>query len=244
LRIAERGLRNQKKTEWRLQNADCGITREQEIFMQEHEHDHTHNAHAPITDEQGQSSYAKRAFAIRSLLIEKGIVTADGIRRAIEYMDSRSPALGAKVVARAWVDPAFKTRLLADAKAAITELGIDIGSLNTLVAVENTEQMHNVVVCTLCSCYPRTLLGVPPDWYKSLSYRSRVVVDPRRVLEEFGLALSADIQVRVYDSTADMRYLVIPVRPPGTEGMSEEELANLVTRDSMIGVARACTPNL
>jgi nitrile hydratase len=211
--------------------------------MPEHAHDHEHDAHAPIIDEHGQSFYARRAFAIRSLLIEKGIVTADGVRQAIEYIDSRSPALGAKVVARAWVDPAFKTRLLADAKAAIAELGIDLGSLNTLVAVENTEQIHNVVVCTLCSCYPRTLLGVPPDWYKSLSYRSRVVVDPRGVLKEFGLELPTGVEVRVYDSTADMRYLVIPVRPAGTEGMSEEELANLVTRDSMIGVTRAQTPN-
>ena len=158
-------------------------------------------------------------------------------------MDARTPALGAKVVARAWVDPAFKARLLANAKAAVAELGIDIGSLSTLVAIENTERMHNVVVCTLCSCYPRALLGLPPDWYKSLHYRSRAVVDPRGVLKEFGLELSPDIEVRVYDSTADMRYLVIPARPSGTEQMSEENLARLVTRDSMIGVARARTPD-
>ena len=157
-------------------------------------------------------------------------------------MDSRTPALGAKVVARAWIDPAFKARLLADAKAAVAELGIDTGSLVTLVAIENTEKLHNVVVCTLCSCYPRPILGVPPDWYKSLSYRSRVVVDPRGVLKEFGLDLEREIEVRVYDSTADIRYLVIPARPAGTDGMSEEDLASLVTRDSMIGVARARTP--
>ena len=212
--------------------------------MQEHEHEHSHDAHAPLTGEHELLSYAKRAYAIRSLLIEKGVVTADGIRRAIEYIDSRSPALGAKVIARAWVDPAFKARLLADAKAAIAELGIDIGSLSTLVAIENTEKMHNMVVCTLCSCYPRTLLGVPPDWYKSLNYRSRVVVDPRGVLKEFGLELPSDVEVRVYDSTADMRYLVIPTCPSGTEGMSEEELADLVTRDSMIGVAQARMPGM
>jgi nitrile hydratase alpha subunit len=208
-----------------------------------HEHEHEHDAHAPITDGQELTYYEKRVSAIQSLLIEKGLVTADEIRRAVEDMDSRTPALGAKVVARAWVDSAFKARLLADAKAAVVELGIDTGSLSTLVAIENSERLHNVVVCTLCSCYLRTILGVPPDWYKSLSYRSRVVVDPRGVLKEFGLELEPDVEVRVYDSTADMRYLVIPARPPGTGDMSEEELTGLVTRDSMIGVARARTPD-
>ena len=206
-------------------------------------HDHEHQAHAPITDEQELTYYEKRVYAIQSLLVEKGVVTADEVRRAVEDMDARTPALGAKVVARAWVDPAFKARLLANAKAAVAELGIDIGSLSTLVAIENSERVHNVVVCTLCSCYPRTLLGLPPDWYKSLHYRSRAVVDPRGVLKEFGLELNPDVEVRVYDSTADMRYLVIPARPPGTEHMSEENLARLVTRDSMIGVARARTPD-
>jgi nitrile hydratase len=151
-------------------------------------------------------------------------------------MDDRSPALGAKVIARAWVNPAFKARLLADARSAILELGIDFRQEAALVAVENTAKVHHVVVCTLCSCYPRGLLGYPPDWYKSLNYRSRVVVEPRSVLREFGLELPTDVEVRVLDSTADMRYLVIPVRPAGTEGMSEEELGDLVTRDSMIGV--------
>jgi nitrile hydratase len=207
------------------------------------EHGHEHDAHTPITDREELTYYEKRVYAIQSLLIEKGIVTADEIRWAVEDMDSRTPALGAKVVARAWVDPAFKARLLTDAKAAVAELGIDAGSLSTLVAIENTEKLHNVVVCTLCSCYPRTILGVPPDWYKSLSYRSRVVVDPRGVLREFGLELEPEVEVRVYDSTADMRYLVIPARPSGTEGMNEEQLAKLVTRDSMIGVARARVPN-
>src|SRR5437867_12166283 len=187
-------------------------------------HDHEHQAHEPITDEQELTHYEKRVYAIQSLLVEKGVVTADEVRRAVEDMDARTPALGAKVVARAWVDPAFKTRLLADAKAAVGDLGIDIGSLSTLVAIENTERMHNVVVCTLRSCYPRTLLGLPPDWYKSLHYRSRAVVDPRGVLKEFGLELEPDVEVRVYDSSADMRYLVVPERPAGTEHMSEAEL--------------------
>jgi nitrile hydratase len=208
-----------------------------------HDHQHDHDAHAPINARDELTYYEKRVYAIQSLLIEKGVVTADEIRRAVEDMDARTPALGAKVVARAWVDPAFKARLLIDAKAAVAELGIDAGSAAVLVAIENTEKLHNVVVCTLCSCYPRMLLGLPPDWYKSLSYRSRAVVDPRGVLREFGLELPQEVEVRVYDSTADMRYLVIPVRPAGTEGMSEEELSKLVTRDSMIGVARARTPD-
>lgn len=210
--------------------------------MHEHEPGYTHDAHASITEKNELTYYEKRVYAIQSLLIEKGIVTADEVRRAVEDMDSRTPALGAKVVARAWVEPAFKARLLADAKAAVAELGIDTGALITLVAIENTDRVHNVVVCTLCSCYPRPILGLPPDWYKSLHYRSRVVVDPRGVLQEFGLELEQDVEVRVYDSTADMRYLVVPARPAGTEHMSEEELASLVTRDSMIGVARARTP--
>ena len=206
------------------------------------EHNHGHDAHTPVSDSHETTSYEKRAGAILSLLTEKEVVTSDEIWRAIDDMDSRTPALGAKVVARAWVDPEFKSRLLTDTKAALTELDVDIGSLNTVVALENTDKVHNVVVCTLCSCYPRTILGVPPDWYKSLSYRSRVVVDPRGVLREFGLELEPDVEVRVYDSTADIRYLVIPSRPAGTEGVNEDELAGLVSRDSMIGVARASTP--
>jgi nitrile hydratase len=205
-----------------------------------HDHDHSHeDAHAPIADAQGSSYYEKRATAIVSLLIEKGLVTADEVRRTIEQMDERTPALGAKIVARAWVDPAFKARLLNDAKSACAEVGVDTGTLSQIVAIENTDAVHNVVVCTLCSCYPRSILGLPPDWYKSLSYRSRVVKDPRSVLHEFGLDLPADVEVRVYDSTADMRYLVIPARPAGTEDLTEAELAALVTRDSMIGVAKA-----
>jgi len=207
-----------------------------------HDHDHDHAAHAPITDGREMTYSEKRTAAIQALLVEKGILTADEVRRTVEDMDARTPALGARVVARAWVDPAFKARLLADARAAVTELGIDPGPIVMLVAVENTEQVHNVVVCTLCSCYPRAILGLPPDWYKSLRYRSRTVVDPRGVLKEFGLELPADVEVRVYDSTADIRYLVIPARPAGTGDMSEEDLAGLVTRDSMIGVTKARTP--
>jgi nitrile hydratase len=210
--------------------------------MNHDDHDHTHDRHAPIEDREELTYYEKRTWAIQALLVEKGILTADEIRRQLEMVDSRTPADGAKVVARAWVNPAFKARLLHDAKAAVAELGFDSGEAPVLVAVENTPQLHNVVVCTLCSCYPRALLGLPPDWYKSLSYRSRAVVDPRGVLKEFGLELEPDVEVRVYDSSADMRYLVIPERPPGTEHLSEAELASLVTRDSMIGVAKARAP--
>lgn len=212
--------------------------------MDHHDHEHAHNAHAPIEDREDLTYCEKRIWAIQSLLVEKGIISADEVRRQLEAVDSRTPADGAKVVARAWVDPAFKTRLLRDAKAAVAELGLDSGESPVLVALENTSKVHNVVVCTLCSCYPRALLGLPPDWYKSLNYRSRAVVDPRSVLKEFGLDLEPDVEVRVYDSSADMRYLVIPERPPGTERMSETELASLVTRDSMIGVTKARTPEL
>jgi nitrile hydratase alpha subunit len=207
-------------------------------------HDHEPNTHAPIEDREELTYHEKRAWAIQSLLVEKGIITADEVRRQIEMVDSRTPADGAKVVARAWVDPAFKARLLRDAKAAVAELGLDSGESPVLVAIENAPKVHNVVVCTLCSCYPRALLGLPPDWYKSLSYRSRAVIDPRSVLREFGLELEPEVEVRVYDSSADMRYLVIPERPPGTEHMSEAELASLVTRDSMIGVTKARSPEL
>ncbi len=207
-------------------------------------HDHSPDDHAPITDSHEGSYYEKKLLAIQALLIEKGIVTGEAIRQTVEAMDARTPAQGARVVARAWVDSAFKQRLLTDAKATIAELGIDIGTAVTLIAVENTEAVHNVVVCTLCSCYPRMLLGLPPDWYKSLHYRSRVVKDPRSVLKEFGLELPAEVSVQVYDSTADIRYLVIPNRPAGTEHLSEDTLAQLVTRDSMIGVTTARLPNI
>ena len=210
--------------------------------MDHADHDRAHDRPAPIEDREELTYYEKRAWAIQAVLVEKGIISAEEVRQQIETMDARTPADGAKVVARAWVDPAFKARLLHDAKAAVTELGFDSGESPVLVAIENTPRVHNVVVCTLCSCYPRALLGLPPDWYKSLSYRSRAVVEPRGVLREFGLELDPDVEVRVYDSSADMRYLVIPERPPGTESMSEAELARLVTRDSLIGVTKPHPP--
>jgi len=169
------------------------------------------------------------------LLVEKGLLTEEQIRREVDDMRGRTPERGAKVVARAWLDPEFKRRLLENGTKACEELGLDVPALKLLV-VENTPQVHNVVVCTLCSCYPRMLLGIPPDWYKSRAYRSRMVREPRGVLEEFGLIVPSEIQVRVHDSTADMRYLVLPLRPAGTEGWSEERLAAIVNRDSMIGV--------
>ena len=175
-------------------------------------------------------------IAVRELLVDKGILTADRVRRQIEDMDSRTPGRGAAVVARAWVDSAFRSRLLTDGNAAVEELALERGPYK-LVVVENTSKVHNVIVCTLCSCYPRWLLGLPPDWYKSRNYRSRMVREPRAVLREFGLDLADDVTVRVHDSTADMRYLVLPMRPAGTEGWSEAQLASLVGRDTMVGVA-------
>jgi len=215
--------------------------------MAEHDHDHDHGNGQPHAgmeppDDGAAAYYEKRAAAIEKLLIEKGVLAPEDIRRQIETMDSKTPEGGAKVVAKAWADPEYKALLFKDARAALAQLDIDYGEMNVLVAVENTPVVHNVVVCTLCSCYPRPLLGLPPDWYKSLEYRSRTVVDPRGVLKEFGLDVSPDVEVRVHDSSADIRYLVIPERPAGTEGWSEEHLAELVTRDSMIGVTRALEP--
>lgn len=178
---------------------------------------------------------------LRELLVEKGLLTEEQIRAEVENMRGRTPERGAKVVARAWVDSQFKDRLLKNGTKACEELGLDVPALK-LVVVENTPQVHNVIVCTLCSCYPRMLLGIPPDWYKSRAYRSRMVKEPRQVLEEFGLRIPLATQVRVHDSTADMRYLVLPMRPAGTEGWSEERLAALVSRDSMIGVALPKSP--
>jgi nitrile hydratase len=183
------------------------------------------------------SAYEVLEETIRSLLIDKGVLSADEIAAQIDLMDSRTPALGAKVVAKAWSDPAFKAKLMADTRGALLDMGIDIGTLAEFRTIENTPDVHNVVVCTLCSCYPKLLLGVPPAWYKSLAYRSRVVVDPRAVLAEFGVAVPEGVEVRVHDSTADLRYLVLPMRPPGTEGWSPDKLASLVTRDAMIGTA-------
>ncbi|TMJ73072.1 MAG: nitrile hydratase subunit alpha [Alphaproteobacteria bacterium] len=210
----------------------------------DHGHGHAHPHAPPQKDHDAgpAGAYEVLEEAIRSLLIEKGVLTGQEIAAQVDLMDSRSPALGAKVVARAWADPAFKRRLLKDARAALAELGIDIGTLAEFRTVENTAKVHNVIVCTLCSCYPKMLLGVPPAWYKSLAYRSRTVVDPRGVLAEFGVELPKGVEVRVHDSTADLRYIVLPMRPKGTRDWSEEQLAALVTRDSMIGTALPAAP--
>ena len=207
--------------------------------MNDHDHDHRHE---PIGTD-GEPSAAARARALEELLVEKGVIDRQAVRQGIDWLVSRSPADGARLVARAWVDRAFKQRLLGDARDAAFELDLDPGESPVVVALENTDDVHHLVVCTLCSCYPRALLGPPPDWYKSVPYRSRAVSDPRGVLDEFGAALEDDVEVRVVDSTADIRYLVIPARPAGPEGMSEDELAALVTRDSMIGVAQPVAPS-
>ena len=185
---------------------------------------------------QPLSYYELMEVSLRELLVAKGIVTNEQVQAEVEDMRGRTPERGAKVVARAWVDGGFRKRLLEDGTRACEELGLDIPALK-LVVVENTPQQHNAIVCTLCSCYPRVLLCIPPGWYKSRNYRSRMVREPRSVLSEFGLQLSQEIKIRVHDSTADMRYLVLPMRPAGTEGWSEDRLASIVTRDCMIGVA-------
>ncbi len=185
------------------------------------------------------SHWAKRAYAMRDILIEKGVVTEEDIRQQAEFTESKTPANGARLVARAWTDPDFKARLMADPKKVCAEMGIDASTLNEFVILENTDRVRHMVVCTLCSCYPRPILGRPPDWYKSFNYRKRAVNDPRGVMREFGFEVPGDVEVRVHDSTADMRYLVIPERPAGTEGLGVEELEKLVTRDSMIGVMDA-----
>jgi nitrile hydratase len=207
--------------------------------MSQHDHDHPHpHRHPPQPDEEDTSpaEYRRLEAAVRELLLEKELFTADEVRQTVERIDSQTPAIGARVVARAWVDPAYKARLLANGSAAVEELGIDMEEVK-LVVVENTAEVHNLIVCTLCSCYPRPLLGLPPDWYKSRAYRSRAVREPRALLREFGTAIPDGVAVRVHDSSADMRYLVLPMRPAGTEGLSESELAELVTRDSMIGAS-------
>ncbi|MGH1480888.1 MAG: nitrile hydratase subunit alpha [Geminicoccales bacterium] len=201
----------------------------------DHDHHHPHPKQ-PDLEDQPFEYYQVMAEAVGELLIGKNIFSAADLRKTIETIDTRSPVDGAKVVARAWVDPVFKQKLLVDANAAANELGIDVGFI-PIRAVENTETLHNVICCTLCSCYPRLLLGLPPDWYKARAYRSRVVREPRAVLREFGTVIPDHIEVKVHDSTADLRYMVLPLQPAGTENMKETELAALVTRDSMIGTA-------
>jgi nitrile hydratase alpha subunit len=206
-----------------------------------HDHDHDHDHAPPQPDDKVHSYYQILGQALKELLIEKGIVTADEVREAIEKRDSITPARGARIVARAWADPEFKALLMRDANQAAADMGAPTPSTH-LVAVENTDAVHNVIVCTLCSCYPRELLGLPPSWYKSRQYRARIVREPRAVLKEFGTELADDVEIRVHDSTADIRYLVVPQQPEGTDGLSTEELESLITRDSMIGVTEVKAP--
>ncbi|MEE2760811.1 MAG: nitrile hydratase subunit alpha [Pseudomonadota bacterium] len=216
---------------------------EKQVGLNEHGHELLVWSDDSRHDVDEDDHYVLMAEAIRDLLIEKGTIKAGDVREQLEFMDSRSEQMGAKIIARAWADPEFKVRLLADGTEAIKDF--DIPMLDAaLVVVENTKDLHNIVVCTLCSCYPRTILGMPPDWYKSKTYRSRTVNEPRSVLKEFGTKLTENVAVRVHDSNADMRYLVLPLRPEGTDGWSEERLAKLVSRDSMIGVSFAREPEV
>jgi nitrile hydratase len=203
-----------------------------------HGHDHAPGAHPPVQpdDVSPPSRHELMIRAMRDLLTEKGVVSNDQIRRGFETLDSWQPSRGAQIVARAWTDPAYMARLLKDGNEAIADFGINMGGAK-LTVVENSDKVQNVIVCTLCSCYPRAILGLPPDWYRSKNYRARVVLEPRKVLKELGLDIPDDIAIRVHDSLADLRYLVIPRRPAGTEGWNEEQLAAIVTRDCMVGVA-------
>ena len=207
----------------------------------DHGHDHAHTGFQPDLKEPTEE-WELLEIALRELLVEKGVVTAREIEDKIEEWDGKSPESGARIVARAWTEPAFKKRLLADGNEAVAEMGFEVPGLK-LVVLENTKAVHHMVVCTLCSCYPRTILGLPPLWYKSKAYRSRAVREPRAILAEFGTSVPEDVEVRVVDSTADCRFLVLPQRPKGTRGWTPERLAGLVTRDSMIGTALALEPD-
>ena len=209
-----------------------------------HDHDHGHDHDGKPIQEDALPTLEAQVLetSVRELLIEKGVVSADEIRRAIEAMESRGESRGAEIVVRAWTDPAFKERLMNSPDDALMDFGIDMRPME-LCVVENTEDVHNMVVCTLCSCYPRPILGIPPAWYKRRDYRARAVREPRAVLQEFGTELPAGQQVRVHDSNADLRYLVLPKQPAGTEGWSQDQLAKLVTRDSMIGVSDVRSPS-
>lgn len=200
--------------------------------------EHVHPAGSELSDVE------LRVRALESLLTEKGLVEPDALNELIDTYETKiGPRNGFKVVARAWTDPDFKKRLLEDANAALAEMGYEGRQGETMVVLENTPKIHNMVVCTLCSCYPWPVLGLPPVWYKSFPYRSRAVIDPRGVLKEFGLELDEDVEVRVWDSTSEVRFIVLPERPPGTEGMSEEELAGIVNRNSLIGTAKVQAPS-
>lgn len=200
----------------------------------DHDHDHPHD---PVED-PAPGYFEVMEIAVRELLVERGLIGAGEIRRQIEVLDSRTEALGGAVVARAWTDPDFKRRLLVEGRSACEELGITFYDDTGLIVLENTDAVHNLIVCTLCSCYPRPVLGLPPDWYKQKPYRARAVIEPRAVLAEFGTEIPDDVEIRVSDSTAMVRFLVLPQRPPGTEGWAESDLRPLVTRDAMIGVVR------
>lgn len=203
-----------------------------------HDHDHDHDPHAPAADLGDARSrwYEVASDVMRDMLVERQVLTAREVSRQIELMESKSIQLGGRLVARAWTDPDFRTRLLEDGKAAAASIGIPMTEA-ALKVVEDTPAVHNVIVCTLCSCYPRSLLGQPPAWYRNKAYRSRVVREPRKVLAEFGSVVPDDVEVHVHDSNADLRFIVLPMRPAGTEHLGEAELAAMVTRDSLIGVA-------
>jgi len=203
----------------------------------DHDHDHDHD------HQDAPADAALRVKALETILARRGYIDQAEIDRMVDHFQNEvGPRNGAKVVAKAWTDPAYRKRLLDNATAAVAELGFSGRQGEHLIAIENTAKVHNLVVCTLCSCYPVPVLGLPPVWYKSFAYRSRAVIDPRGVLADFGLGIPDDVEVRVWDSTAELRYLVVPERPAGTEKLSEEQLAELVTRDSMIGTARASAP--
>ncbi len=206
-----------------------------------HHHDSGHHHEGGHHHGDAPSRSHALAAALESLLVEKGLLSSDTIDRIVEmYEKDIGPMIGARIVARAWADPAYKQRLLSDSKAALAEMGVD---MDILVVVENTPAVHNMIVCTLCSCYPWAVLGLPPTWYKESAYRSRAVIEPRAVLREFGVELDPSVEIRVWDSSAEQRYLVLPERPAGTERMTEAELAALVSRDAMIGVARVAAPS-
>lgn len=197
---------------------------------------HQHDDHAPITQDDSPGYYEILEISIRELLIERELIKPDDVRKQVELLDSRSPVLGQKLVVRAWLDPEYRSRLLANGNAAAEEMGVTIYDDTYFTVLEDTADTHHMIVCTLCSCYPRAILGLPPDWYKSKQYRSRAVKEPRAVLAEFGTIIPPEVQVVINDSTANNRYMVLPLRPSGTEGFTEAQLEALVTRDTMIGV--------
>ena len=206
---------------------------------------HSHQSHEPDAipkTERDLTYFQRRLLAVENLLIEKGVFRRDEFRRAVEEIKEQVPGIAARIIAKAWTDPDFKDRLLKDAKTTLADIGIETGTINHLMALENTEKAHHVVVCTLCSCYPRQIMGHPPEWYKSEAYKKQMTTNPRDSLREFGVELDETMEIFIVDSTADVRYLVIPRRPPNTADLSEEDLAQFVTRDSMIGVGEAMAP--